>query len=83
MGVSDFLQDFNLPSDSLHVLLVVDLLLLQNFNCHLQAINPKTYLLSSQDMRSQFYLTKCSLTKSLALKRLKKLCLSYLECSGL
>jgi len=28
MGVSDFLEDFNLPSDSLHVLLVVDLLFL-------------------------------------------------------
>ena len=35
VGVSDLLQDFDLSGDSLHVLLVMDFIFLQNFNRNL------------------------------------------------
>ena len=36
VGVTNFLEDFDFPSDSLNVLLIVDLLLLENFDSDLQ-----------------------------------------------
>lgn len=35
VGVSNFLQDFDFPSDPFHVLLVVDFLFLKDFDGHL------------------------------------------------
>ena len=36
IGVSDLLENFDLPGDSFNVLLIVDLFFLQNFDSHLK-----------------------------------------------
>ena len=36
IGVTNFLQNLDFSCDAFHILLVVDLFLLKNFDCHLK-----------------------------------------------
>ena len=55
--VSDLLEDFDLPSDSLHVFLIVDFVLLEDFDC---------YFFASQSVLAQLDLSKGSFAEMLA-----------------
>ena len=55
--VSYLLEDFDFPSDSLDIFLIVDLVLLQNFDCH---------FFTSESMLAKLDLSKGSLAKMLA-----------------
>lgn len=55
--MSDLLEDFDLPSDSLHVFLIVDFVLLEDFDC---------YFFASQSVLAQLDLSKGSFAEMLA-----------------
>ena len=65
--VSHLLQNLDFSSDAFNVFLVVDLVLLQNFDGNLNWSNQfTTYLLASQSMLTELYLAECSLAKVFA-----------------
>ena len=55
--MSNFLQDFDFPSDSFYIFLVVDLVFLKDFD---------GYLLASKRMLAKLYLSECTLAKMFA-----------------
>lgn len=63
-------QDFDLSCNSLDILFIFDLVLLQDFDSHLELKkflkvlqNIKTYLLSSQCVRCKLHLSESTLTQ--------------------
>ena len=79
VGVSDFLENFDFSGDTLDIFLIMNLVLLENFDGHLKkhkfkySYDLSTYLLSSQSVLPKLYLSKCSLTKMFSYKTENKL----------
>jgi len=68
--MTDFFEDFDLASDPLHILLILDLFLLKNFHGNLKlklGINENSgYLLSCENVSRLLNLSKCAFPKCLA-----------------
>jgi len=59
VGVADLLKDFDLTSNALNIFLILDLVLLKDFYCHLNStLIQIPYLFSSQCMSSELDLAE-------------------------
>jgi hypothetical protein len=68
--MSDLLEDFDLPRDSLDVLLVLDFLLLENLDGNLRTPeHERTYLLPCEDVGGLLDLTESALAERLPYTR--------------
>jgi len=68
IGMPDLLEYFDFSRYPLDILLVVNLVLLEDFNGHLQSINNTiaTYLLSSEGVLTELYLSESSFSQMFA-----------------
>ena len=79
----NLLQDFNLTSDALNILLIVNLLLLKDLDSNLPNYKLHlTYLFTREDMRSLLHLPKSTFPKCLAYSQSSPHPLAYRVRSG-